>query len=244
MKSGMAIRRNRRLLVAGVVAVGAYAVGDLLSGLLYGGYSFRDQAISELTAIGSPVRPLMVAVIMVHGLLLVAFGVGVWRSGDRRSLRLVGPFLITANMVGLILHPVFPMHSRGMAIGFTDTMHAALTAVFSLFVFVALLLAAVGYPGWFRLYSIGTVLVLAGFGMLSSLAIPNIAKNLPTPWMGASERINAYAYFGWLVVLAVILIRRSRTQATPHSGGVHQEVRRDAWRQKCRVHDSSVADQP
>lgn len=198
-------------------------MGDLLSGLLYDGYSFRDQAISELTAIGSPVRPLMVAVIMVHGLLLVAFGVGVWRSSDRRSLRLVGPFLIAANMVGLILHPVFPMHSRGVTTGFTDTMHAALTAVFSLFVFVALLLAAVGYRGWFRLYSIGTVLVLVGFGMLSSLAIPNVDKNLPTPWMGAFERINAYAYLGWLVVLAVILIRRSRTQATPHSGGAHQK---------------------
>lgn len=217
----MAMHRNRYLLLAGIVAVGAYALGDLLSGLLYDGYSFRDQAISELTAIGSPVRPLMVAVIMVHGLLLVNFGVGVWRCGDRRSLRWVGPFLIAANMVGLILHPFFPMHSRGMTTGLTDTVHAALTAVFSLFVLVALLLAAVGHRGWFRLYSIGTVLVLVGFGLLSSLAIPNVDKNLPTPWMGAFERVNAYAYLGWLAVLAAILIRRSRTQATPHAVGAH-----------------------
>ncbi len=215
------MRRNRYLLLAGVVAVGAYALGDLLSGLLYDDYSFRDQAISELTAIGSPVRPLMVAVIMVHGLLLVAFGVGVWRSGDRRSLRWVGPFLIAANMVGLVLHPLFPMHSRGMATSLTDTVHAALTAVFSLFVLVALLLAAVGHRGWLRLHSIGTVLVLVGFGILSSLAIPNVDKNLPTPWMGAFERINAYAYLGWLVVLAVILIRQSRPRATPHASGAH-----------------------
>lgn len=219
MRSGMALRRTRRLLLAGTVAVGAYALGDLLSGALYDGYSFRDQAISELTAIGSPVRPLMVAVIMVHGLLLVVFGVGVWRAGDRRSLRLVGPFLIAANIVGLVLHPVFPMHSRGMTTGFTDTMHGVLTAVFSLLVLVALLLAAFGHRGWFRLYSIGTVLVLIGFGMLSSLAIPNLDKNLPTPWMGAFERVNAYAYLGWLVVLALILIRQSRTHATPHFRG-------------------------
>jgi hypothetical protein len=45
------------LLVAGIVAVGAYAVGDLLSGLLYEGYSFKDQWISELTAFGSPSGP-------------------------------------------------------------------------------------------------------------------------------------------------------------------------------------------
>lgn len=133
----------------------------------------------------------------------------------------MGPCLIAANVVGLILHPVFPMHSRGMPTDLTDTMHGALTAVFSVFVLLALLLAAVGYRGWFRLYSIGTVLVLVGFGVLSSLAIPNVAKNLPTPWMGAFERLNAYAYLGWLVVLAMILIRQSRPHAAPHSGGAH-----------------------
>jgi len=39
--------------------------------------------------------------------------------------------------------------------------------------------------------------------------------------MGAFERVNAYAYLGWLVVLAMILIRRSRTQVTPNSVGAH-----------------------
>ena len=224
MRSGGTGRRNRRLLFAGIVAVCAYALGDLLSGLLYDGYSFRDQAISELTAIGSPVRPLMVAVIVVHGLLLLAFGVGVWRFWDRKSLRFVGPLLIAANTVGVVLHPAFPMHSRGMTTGPTDTIHGVLTAVFSLFVFAALLLAAVGSRGWFRLYSIGTALTLFGFGLLSSLAIPNVDKDLPTPWMGAFERVNAYAYLAWLVVLAAILIRQSRTRGTP-LGGAESEAR-------------------
>jgi hypothetical protein len=44
---------RKALLVAGITAVGVYAVGDLLSGLLYEGYSFKDQVISELTALGS-----------------------------------------------------------------------------------------------------------------------------------------------------------------------------------------------
>lgn len=212
------MRQGRLFLIAGLVAVGVYALGDLLSGLLYEGYSFRDQAISELTAIGSPVRPLMLAVIMAHGLLLITFGVGVWRSSARRSLRLAGPFLIAANVVGLILHPFVPMHSRGMATGFTDAMHGALTAAFSLFVLVAMVLAAIGHRGWFRLYSIATIVVLVGFGILSSLAIPNVERNLPTPWMGGFERINAYAYLGWVAVLAMILIRRSLDQVTTGHG--------------------------
>jgi hypothetical membrane protein len=206
---------RKALLVAGIVAVGVYALGDLLSGLLYEGYSFKDQAISELSASGSPVRPLMLAFLTAHGLLLAAFGVGVWRSGGRsRSLRWVGPFLVAAAIVGLVLHPVFPMTSRGMEPSFTDTMHIILTGVFSLFVFVAVVLAAVAYRGWFRLYSIGTLLALIGFGGLASIAMRGIEENLPTPWVGGFERINAYAYLAWLVLLAVTVMRRALHHVT------------------------------
>jgi Protein of unknown function (DUF998) len=56
---------NKVLLMAGIAAVGLYVMGDLLAGLLYDGYSFTDQAISELSAFGSPVRPLMVTSLRV-----------------------------------------------------------------------------------------------------------------------------------------------------------------------------------
>jgi hypothetical membrane protein len=208
---------TKALLVAGIVAVGAYALGDLLSGLLYDGYSFRDQWISELPAFGSPVRPLMVTVILVHSLLLVAFGVGVWRSADRRSLRWVGLLLIAAGLVGFPNHTVFAMSSRGMEGGFNDTMHFALSMAFNPIVFAAVILSAVAYRGWFRPYSIATLLVVIGFGVATSIAIRGIEEN-HTPWAGGFERINAYAYFAWLVVLAVTVMRRSLTRATPEKG--------------------------
>jgi hypothetical protein len=49
---------NRVLLMAGIAAVVVYVIGDLLSAVMYDGYSYIDQAISELSAFGSPVRPL------------------------------------------------------------------------------------------------------------------------------------------------------------------------------------------
>jgi Protein of unknown function (DUF998) len=159
----------------------------------------------------------MVAAILVHGLLLVAFGVGVWRSGDRRSLRWVGLLLVAAGLVGFPTHTVFAMSSRWMEGGFNDTMHIILSGVFSLFVFVAVALSAVAYRGWFRLYSIVTLVVLIGFGGAASIAIRGIEENL-TPWAGGFERINAYAYFAWLVVLAVTVIRRSLGQVSLEEG--------------------------
>jgi hypothetical protein len=159
----------------------------------------------------------MVAVIVAHNLLLVAFGMGVWRAADRRSLRWVGPLLIAAGLVGVPTHTVFAMSSRWMEPGFNDTMHIILTGVFSLFVCAAVVLAAVAYRGWFRLYSIATLLVLIGFGMASSIAMGGLEEN-HTPWAGGFERINAYAYFAWLVVLAVTLMRRTLNQVTPEKG--------------------------
>jgi hypothetical membrane protein len=196
------------LLSAGIAAVALYVLGDLVSSLLYEGYSYWNQAISELSAFGSPVRPLMVTVILIHALLIVAFGVGVLRFGDRPSLRWVGVMMIGAGLIGFPTHTVFAMSSRGMEFGFNDAMHITLSGIFTLFVCAAMVLSAIAYRGWFRLYAIATLLIIVGFGAASSLAMRGIEENL-TPWAGGFERINAYAYFAWIVVLALTMINHS-----------------------------------
>lgn len=215
---------TKALLVCGIVAAGVYVVGDVLSGFLYERYSFQDQWISELTARGSSVRPLMLGVMTVYGLLTAALGVGIWRSAGRsRSLRWVGPLLIAAAGVGFFTHVVFPMSSRWMESTFSDTMHATLSIVWGVLTFGAIILAAVAYPGWFRLYSILTVVVMLGVGVASSAAIQGIEEN-NTPWAGTFERINAYSLAAWFVVLAVTVMRRSPGDATPESGGRRVEA--------------------
>lgn len=211
-------RSGEILLWAGVAAVALYVIGDLVSGLLYGGYSFRDQAISELAAFGSPVRPLMVTVILLHNLLLVAFGVGVWRIATRKSLRWAGLALVAISVTGIPTHTVFAMSSRWMEAGFNDTMHQVFTGIFTVFVVVAIVLSALAYPGWFRRFSIGMLVVLAGFGAASAVAIQGIEENATT-WAGGFERINAYAYFAWLIALAVVLLR-TKTKKNDPLGGV------------------------
>ena len=85
--------------------------------------------------------------------------------------------------------------------GFNDTMHVAFTGLFTVFVVVAIVLSAIAYPGWFRRFSIIMLVVLAGFGAASAVAIQGIEQNA-TAWAGGFERINAYTYFAWIVVLA------------------------------------------
>jgi hypothetical protein len=218
------------LLFAGVAAVALYVIGDLVSGLLYGGYSFRDQAVSELAAFGSPVRPLMVTVIMVHNALLAAFGVGVFWCAARRSLRWAGISLVAISVSGIPTHTVFAMSSRWMEAGFNDTMHQTFTAVFSVLVVVAIVLSAIAYRGWFRTFSITMLLALTGFGMASVFAIQGIEENV-TAWAGAFERINVYAYFAWITMLAAVLLRNrtgsqnvSAADSAQHSSSMQPEV--------------------
>ena len=210
-------KTTKVLLYVGIVAAGLYVVGDVVSGLIYDAsrpYSFKDQWISELTALDSPVRPLMVAIITVHNLLLAAFAVGVWRSaGQKGSLRWVGALLLAAGAITISLHPFFPMSSRWMERGFTDTMHETLTFVWLPFVIVAVALSAVAFRGWFRIYSVGTLLAMTGFGIASGNAIQGLEQN-DTPWAGAFERVNAYALMLWFALLAVTVLRRCLTEAT------------------------------
>ena len=216
--------------MAAAAAVVVYAIGDVLSGLLYDGYSHLDQAISELSAFGSPVRPLMVTVILIHNVLLLTFGIGVLRVARRRTVWWIGVLQVAELvLVGIATHTFWAMSSRDMATGFNDTMHIILSGVFSLLVLAMMILSAVAYPGWFRVYAVATMIAVVGFGIASSLAMRGIEQN-DTPWAGGFERINAYAYFAWLVLLAVMVIRHELGSSATSSrdagkhGGAHPEM--------------------
>ena len=211
---------TKLLLLAGIAAAVVYVVGDVLSGLVYDSsrpYSFADQWISELTALGSPVRSLMVAFITVHNLLVTAFAVGIcMAAGTNRRLRWAGLVLLAATALGFVIHPFFPMSSRWLEAGFTDEMHGLLSGVWGIVTSACIVLAAIAYRGWFRVYSIVTVVVLIGFSVASSIAIGGIEQD-DTAWAGVFERISAYGLMVWLVAFAVMVVRRSLSGSTPQS---------------------------
>ena len=209
---------EKGILVVGTAAAAVlvYAIGDVVSALRYDGYNYADQAISELSAFGSPVRALMVTAILVHGGLLIAFGAAVLRVADRRVVRWIGGLLIMLGLVGFPTHTIWAMSSRDLASGFNDTMHITMSGGFSVLVVAVMAVSAAAYRGWVRLYSLVTIALVVGFGVASVGAIRGIEQN-DTPWAGAFERINAYAYFAWLVVLAITVVREGPRRAPSES---------------------------
>ena len=208
------------LLVCGILAPLLYVASDILATMLYEGYSYTDQTISELFAIGAPTRPFILVLAPAYALLVYAFGVGVWRSaGEKLALRVVAAGLIGKEVLGLVVTLFFPMHMRGIEGTLTDTMHGILTLVGNLFFLLAIGFGATVFSKRFRLYSIATMLLIVVGGVLAGLYIPQMAADLPTPWMGLWERMDAYAYVLWMAVLAITLLRAQVGQPKDGLGG-------------------------
>lgn len=197
---------RRTLLLCGVLSPLLYALADALAGMQWKGYSFRDQTISELGAIGAPSRPLFSILLIVVYLLLLAFGVGVWQSaGGRRSIRIVGALLVALAVMALTVGQFVPMRLRGSEQGLTGTLHLVEGAVAMLMVLTAMGFAAAALDRRFRYYTIATIAVMLAFGAWSVVDAPRIEAGLATPWVGVKERIFWYAFQLWFMVLALRL---------------------------------------
>jgi len=111
---------RRILLFCGVLSPLMYAMADVLAGMRWDGFSFRDQTISELGAIGAPSRVLFSILLIPTYLLLIAFGAGVWQSAAaRRTVRMVGALLIGFGVLALTVGQFVPMRPRGTEHGLT-----------------------------------------------------------------------------------------------------------------------------
>lgn len=203
--------RRKILLACGIVASALYVVIDLSGTLRFEGYSATSQTVSELIAIDAPSRPLIVPLMLLYSVLWIAFGIGIWQAANvYRGLRFTGALLAAREVVGAFITVFAPIHLRGIEATPSDAIHGILTGVAGVFVLVAMAFAvrALGRP--FLIYSIATMVVVPVCGALAFRYASRLEANLPTPWMGAWERISIYAYLLWAVVLAIALLRIQR----------------------------------
>jgi hypothetical membrane protein len=205
---------SRLCLASGIAAPILYAVADVLAGMRWPGYSFRDQTISELGAIGAPTRLLFSVLLIVVYALMVAFGVGVWKaSRGRRRLKAVGGLIVGVGLLALTAGQYAAMHPRGTEQGLAGTLHLAEGLVAMILVFTSMAIAAPAFGARFRIYTIATIVLALGCGLWSAMDAPRVEQGLATPWLGVKERIFWYAYQSWYIVLAVALARPRRFPA-------------------------------
>lgn len=205
---------RRWLLVSGIIGAAVYPLSDIFASSRYPGFSYRDQAVSELFAIGAPTSGLVVPLFTLSSTLLLLFSIGIWMSANgQRRVRWMAVMMALNTIDALVLWNFFPMHMRGETPTFTDLMHGLLAI--DPFLLSAIVLGAMAFRGPFRTYTVATIVFTSALAFWGFSYVPEVVANQPTPWMGAMERAGQYAMNLWYAVLAITLLRRPGASGTP-----------------------------
>ena len=223
-----ALRRDRdvkrsdvvtKVLLCCGIAYGVFYVfaNDVIAAAMFDSYSRIDQAISELSATESPARLFLALMLPIFSALVLAFGIGVWRSaGANRALRATGGILVAQGFV-FPLWLLAPMTSREELVagnGSTnDIGHIILTAVSILLIVTEMGCSAAALGRRFRIFSIAMLVTVLVFGALTGVQSPKVESGDPTHWMGFVERVSYGAWLLWMSVLAVVLLVRNHRGA-------------------------------
>lgn len=206
-------RVSPKLLVGcGIAMFFWYVFMDVAAALRYDGYSYADQTISELSAIGAPTRTMWVAMGVVYQLLGIGFALGVLQmAGSKRTLRIAGWLLLVSAVAGAAWW-FAPMHQREVLAAdggdWRDTMHLVMAGVSSLEFFAIMGVGAFAFGRGFRVYTFAAIAVMFVFGMLMNTMVNDVADNVDTPWLGIWERITVEGAMLWQAVFAAVLVRR------------------------------------
>jgi Protein of unknown function (DUF998) len=192
---------RKGLLAAGALSSLLYVVAtDGVAASMWDGYSRTEQMVSELFAIGSPGREILVPTTWLYTLLFAAFGVGVWNwARGNRALRIAGGLLIGYglwNIVGGLFYPLTLDDDASVP------MHIVATNIQLAFMIGAMCFVAAGFHGRLRVYSIASLVTSITMGMVSFMAAPG-----PNLVLGIGERVSIGAFLLWVAVLAIALWR-------------------------------------
>ena len=201
----------RKILVAcGMLASLLYLVINILIPMNYPGYSYSAQVISELSAVGAITRDSWIFWMNFYSVFCIAFGFGIWLSaGGRRTLQIIGVLMVLSTVIGIFWPP---MHQReDLAAGqgsTTDTLHIVFSAITVLAFLLMMAFSAGVFGKKFRIYAIGSLVLIIFFSILTSLESPKMEANLPTPLLGVWERIGIGLYMLWMAVFAFLLLNQ------------------------------------
>lgn len=199
------------LALSGIVGPAIYVLVVIVLGFLHPNYDHIADYMSELGAVGAPYGAEMnVLGFGVLGVLTIAFAIGIQKGINRGGL-VLGALMIALGGVALIVTGIFHCEP-----GCVDTTSTSELHSFASFTTVLLALAPLAlapyvrrdarwqsYQGylWISGFS-AVILALVYFGMLADVG--------PVSLVGAVQRLLTAVTLGWMVVMALRLLRLAR----------------------------------
>jgi hypothetical protein len=201
------------LAVAGALGVVAYVSAWVVAGGMIDGYSPARDAISETFARGAPApaRTLMTAVLVVTGVLLVAFGWVLERGLPGRGLG--APLAAAVAGVGTLASVAFPCTAGcpGYGTTFTDSAHTVVAGAGYVALMLAPLLAAR------RVGDHAPRLARASLLLGGVAVVGFVVRNLGVAdaWGGLQQRVFNTTADLWYVLVAGWIVLERADAVTP-----------------------------
>jgi hypothetical membrane protein len=193
---------NKRLAWFGVLAPIVFIISYVIFSQLTPAYSNLTNAVSELGVFGaSYALAWNILGFLLVGLLIIAYAWGLHLDLRPASGAIIVPILVGISGIGFAGLGLFPAEA-GFGPSIRTTLHFTMVAVnFLPFILVAFVFAVrlKANPYWKNWTLFSTAM---GILAIASFFIP---KNIP---VGLSQRLGMGAYFLWLFVTSLALLRK------------------------------------
>ena len=198
--------------ICGVIAPILFTVLLTLAALLRPGYSHVSQFISELGAVGTQNAIVQQTSLIVTGLLIIAFAVGLNRSiRDGRAAKLGSAFVVVFG-AGMFGGGVFSCDPGCPTTGgsFTNTMHGvvAFSGLIAFILACLILWRALKKDSRWRGYQSFSLVIGIIFLGLSLIFTPLLGSG--SEWAGAVQRLLIGIVMLWIEIMALRLLRLAR----------------------------------
>jgi len=201
----------RRLALAGLVGPFWFTALVILQGLLQPDYSHVALPISALAA--WPLGWVQILNFLVVGVLMAAFGVAVHLGILPARRGVIGPALLVANGIGIVIGAVFPwVMVDGVPTETPGHIVGAVMAFGSISVGLPFVSRRMRLdPEWRGLSTYTMVTGIAVLALFVAMGAFAIDEGTPLhPWAGLIQRVLCAIWFTWIIVVARRLRRLSR----------------------------------
>lgn len=202
-------RLNRWLAVGGMVGTLLFLPIAFLIGETRDGYSHLAHRISALSQSGAPEPWAQTLNFIVIGILVIGLAIGLQREMSEGRAARLGPALIAAFGLAMLLNGVFPADPLAGPDTLSGTLHSMTAGLGFLGVIAAMFLLSrrfVEDAEWQQLASLcrmsGVATILL---MVSYLLAQESAVEAWNPWTGLLQRGMAAVVMAWLFLLALRL---------------------------------------
>ena len=197
------IKTIKIISLFGIFGAIFYFIHIIFGRIFYEDYSPFSQAISDLTAQGSPSRQVSSIYSFLYGIFTVTFSVVffIYFKGVINKFITIGSCIFCMmTIISFFGYTFFPLTESGYAGEFHDRMHVLITIFVVIFTIISIILYSIGFIKSKNYKYLGIISIFTFLLLVTGAMLINI---LPIEYFGIAQRINVYSLIIYTGILSL-----------------------------------------